>query len=171
MPLPNWSVAHSLNWSHNRIQEWTQFYDVYDENWNWIDSEPITYLDVPPLLTPALILNLGVEWGTPDTSIGVMGRYVSESQLDNTGLAQFRAPSFANLDLRASQSLGRWWQGANPQLVLFVNNLLDTIDGLPSGYSYQYLIRNSGGQDMLDGTSYFYPLATRNFVVSLELGF
>ncbi len=171
MPLPNWSVAHSLNWSHNRIQEWTQFYDVYDENWNWIDSEPITYRDVPPLLTPALILNLGVEWGTRDTSIGVMGRYVSESQLDNTGLAEFRTPSFANLDLRASQSLGRWWQGANPQIVLFVNNLLDNIETLPSGYSYQYLIRSSGGQDMLDGTSYFYPLATRNVVVSLQLGF
>ena len=52
-----------------------------------------------------------------------------------------------------------------------LNNILNDLDALPSGYSYQYLIRNSAGQDMLDGTPYYYPLATRNFIVSLELGF
>ena len=36
---------------------------------------------------------------------------MSDSQLDNTGLAEYRTPSFANLDLRASQTLGRWWPG------------------------------------------------------------
>jgi iron complex outermembrane receptor protein len=171
LPRPRWSVTGSLSWSHNRIQEWTQFYDVYDEDWNWIDSEPITYFDVAPLLTPELILNLGAEWATPDTSIGVMGRYVSESQLDNTGLEDFRTPSFTLLDLRASQSLGHWWQNADPRIVVFVNNLLNSTDALPNGYSYQYLIRNNAGQETLDGASYYYPLATRNLVVSLELGF
>jgi iron complex outermembrane receptor protein len=171
IPRPRWSVLSSLNWSHNRIQEWTQFYDVYDENWNWIDSEPITYYDVPPLLTPELILNLGAEWATPDTSIGLMGRYVSESRLDNTGEAGFQTPAFTILDLRASQSLGRWWQGASPKIVLFVNNLLDSLDPLPSGYSYQYLIRSASGTETLAGSPYYYPLATRNFTVSLELGF
>ena len=171
MPAPNWSVLHSLNVSRNRINEWTQFYDVYDEQGAWIGSEPIGYQNVRPLLSPELIFNLGAEWANRDTSIGLMGRYVAKSQLDNTGLSQFQTPSFTNLDLRASQSLGRWWQGANPRITLFVNNLLDNRDQFPSGYSYQFLVQDSAGGDTLDGIPFYYPLATRNFVVSLEIGF
>ena len=170
IPIPNWSVLHSLNVSRNRIEEWTQFYDVFDEQGTWTGSEPITYQNVRPLLTPELVFNLGVEWANRDTSIGLMGRYVAESHLDNTGLSQFRTPSLTNLDLRASQSLGRWWQGANARITLFVNNLLDNRDQFPSGYSYQFLVRDSTG-DTLDGIPFYYPLATRNFVVSLALGF
>ena len=171
IPIPNWSVVHSLNVSRNRIQEWTQFYDVFDEEGTWIGSEPITYLDVPPLLTPAVVLNLGVEWANRDSSVGVMGRYVADSHLDNTGLPQFQTPSFTNLDLRASQSLGRWWQGADVSITLFVNNLLNNLDQLPSGYSYQFLVRDRAGGDTLDGIPFYYPLATRNFIVSLDVGF
>ena len=171
MPIPNWSVLHSLNVSRNRIREWTQFYDIFDEQGMWIGSEPITYQNVRPLLTPEVLFNLGVEWSHRDTSIGLMGRYVAESQLDNTGLAEFRTPSFTNVDVRASQSLGRWWQGVDARVTLFVNNVLDNRDQFPSGYSYQFLVRNSTGMDSLDGIPFYYPLATRNFVVSLEVGF
>ena len=171
MPVPNWSVLHSLNVSRNRIRSWTQFYDVYDEQGAWIGSEPISYQNVRPLLSPELIFNLGVKWANRDTSMGLMGRYVAESQLDNTGLSQFQTPSFTNLDLRASQSLGRWWQGANASITLFVNNLFDNVDQLPSGYSYQFLVRDSAGRDTLDGIPFYYPLATRNFIVSLDINF
>ncbi len=171
MPALNWSVLHSLNVSRNCIDSWTQFYDVYDEQGAWIGSEPISYQNVRPLLSPELIFNLGAKWANRDTSIGLMGRYVAESQLDNTGLSQFKTPSFTNLDLHASQSLGRWWQGANASLTLFVNNLLDNRDQFPSGYSYQFLVRDSAGRDTLDGIPFYYPLATRNFVVSLEIAF
>ena len=126
-----------------------------------------------PLLTPELLFNLGVEWSHRDTSIGLMGRYVAESQLDNTGLAEFRTPSFTNVDVRASQSLGRWWQGVDARVTLFINNVLDNRDQFPSGYSYQFLVRNSAGTGIvsLDGIPFYYPLATRNFVVSLQVGF
>ena len=171
MPVPNWSVLHSLNVSRNRIKEWIQFYDVFDEEGAWAGSEPIVYQNVRPLLSPELVFNLGVEWARRDTSVGLLGRYVAASQLDNTGLSRFRTPSFANLDLQASQTLGRWWRGADARITLFVNNLLDNLDQLPSGYSYQFLVRDDAGMDTLDGIPFYYPLATRNFVVSLELGF
>ncbi len=171
MPMPNWSVLHSLNASRNRIREWTQFYDVFDERGAWVGSEPIVYQNVPPLLTPGLLLNLGVEWANRDTSMGLMGRFVAESQLDNTGLSQFQTPSFTNLDLRASQSLGRWFHKVDARVTLFVNNVLDNRDQLPSGYSYQFLVRDGAGMDQLDGIPFYYPLATRNLIVSLQVGF
>ena len=76
-----------------------------------------------------------------------------------------------NLDLRASQGLGRWWPGAQPRLRLFINNLLNNADQFPSGYSYQFINRAGNGADTLDGIPFYYPLATINLVVMLELGF
>ena len=166
---PSWSLLHSANLSRNRISEWTQYYDVYDFEGRWIGSEPITYKDVPPLLSPELILNLGCEWSQNQTSVALVGRYVDDAQLDNTGLAEFRAPSFTNMDLRASVGLGRWWSAANPRITLFINNLFDNLDQFPSGYSYQFLIQDPAGQAVLDGIPFYYPLASRNAVLSLEL--
>ena len=171
MPLPNWTVLHSLNLSRNRIKKWTQFYDVFDEQGSWIGGEPIVYGNVRPLLSPQLLFNLGVEWANRNTSVGLQGRYVAESQLDNTGLSQFKAPSFTSLDLRASQSLGRWFGESDTRITLFVNNVLNNRDQFPSGYSYQFLVRDGAGMDRLDGIPFYYPLATRNFVVSLQFGF
>ncbi len=61
---------------------------------------------------------------------------------------------------------------AAPYELLYV---LDNRDQFPSGYSYQFLVRNSAGPgtDMtsLDGIPFYYPLATRNVVVSLQVGF
>jgi hypothetical protein len=145
--------------------------DVYDPAGNWIGSEPITYRDVPPLLTPEVILNLGVEWARGIARVGLMGRYIDEAQLDNTGLPEFRTPPLENLDLRASVDLGHWWEVGNPRLTLFVNNLFDSLDRYPSGYSYQFLIQDGAGQQLLDGIPFYYPLATRNAILTLELGF
>ena len=171
MPRPRWSVLHSLNLSHNRIQEWTQFYDVYDDQGAWTASEPITYRDVPHLLTPSVLLNLGVEYAVRETNLTLMSRHVSHAQLDNTGLEDFRTPSYGNLDLHASQGLGRWWPGAEPRLRVFMNNLLNSTDQLPGGYSYQFINRDPAGQDTLDGIPFYYPLATFNATVTLEFGF
>jgi iron complex outermembrane receptor protein len=165
----HWALLHSSNLSHNRIREWTQYYDVYDEQGVWIDSQPINYRNVPPLLTPEVIANLGFEWSRPGANIALMGRYVEDSQLDNTGLEEFQLPSYTTLDLRASVNLGRWWAAANPRLTLFINNLLDSEDPYPSGYSYQFLNQDSSGQQSLDGIPFYYPLATRNAVLTLEL--
>jgi iron complex outermembrane receptor protein len=171
MPLPRWAVLHSLNLSHNRIREWTQFYDVYDGQGAWVGSDPITSHDVPHLLTPSVLLNLGVAYAVRQTSLTLMSRYVSHVQLDNTGLDDFRAPSYGNLDLQASQGLGRWWPGSEPRLRLFINNLLNSTDQYPSGYSYQFINRDQTGQDTLDGIPFYYPLATFNATVTLEIGF
>ena len=170
-PATNWTVMHSLNVSRNRINQWTQFYDVFDEQGTWIGSEPIVYRNVRPLLTPRFLFNLGAEWANRNTSVGLLGRYVAESQLDNTGLSQFTAPSFTNLDLRASQSLGRWFGESDTRITLFVNNVLNNRDQFPSGYSYQFLVRDGAGPGRLEGIPFYYPLATRHFVVSLQFGF
>ncbi len=166
---PSWSLLLSANLSRNRIREWTQFTDVYDERGDFAGSEPITYRDTPPLLSPEAIVNLGLEWAPGESTFALTGRYVADAHLDNTGLDAFRLPSYVDVDLRASVALGRWWPAASPRITLFVDNLLDSAEQYPGGYSYQFLNRDGAGGASLDGIPFYYPAATRNAVISLEL--
>jgi iron complex outermembrane receptor protein len=171
-PNGQWRVLGTANISRNRIEEWTQFYDVYDESGAWIDSTTVVHRDVAPLLTPEVLLNAAVDW-TPSSTLGLglAARWVDESQLDNTGNPTFRTPSWFNLDARLSLSLARWVKRGEPRIRVQATNLLDDDRIWPSGYSYLYFVRASGGPDALAGTSYYYPLATRSVYVTLDVSF
>jgi iron complex outermembrane receptor protein len=155
--------------SRNRIREWTQFYDVYDEAGTWVAGDARTHRDVPPLLTPAVVVNQSADWSPrPWLQVAATGRYVSESQLDNTGNAYFRVPSSFSLDGSLVVDLSRRAKAVKPRLRIQVNNVLDRRI-YASGYSYLFLTRDAGGRDALGGIPYYYPLATRAVYVSLEL--
>jgi iron complex outermembrane receptor protein len=171
-PSPRWRILGSASLSRNRIEEWTQFYDVYDESGTWIDSEAVVHRDAPHLLTPEAILNASVDW-TPSSTLGLglAARWVDESQLDNTGNPDFRTPSWFNLDGRLILSLARWVKKGEPKIRVQATNLLDDDRIWPSGYSYLYFVRGPGASEVLEGTSYYYPLATRSVYVTLDLTF
>jgi iron complex outermembrane receptor protein len=171
-PSPQWRFLGTASLSRNRIEEWTQFYDVYDEGGAWIDSEAVVHRDVPHLLTPEAILNASVDW-TPSSTLGLglAARWVDGSQLDNTGNPDFRTPSWFNLDGRLTLSLARWVKKGEPRIRLQATNILDDDRMWPSGYSYLYFVRGAGGSELLEGTSYYYPLATRSVYVTLDVTF
>ncbi len=158
--------------SRNRISEWTQFYDVYDEGGAWVGNAPLVHRDVPPLLTPEAILNGSLEW-TPRQAVGLSAtaRWVEVAQLDNTGNADFRTPAYFSLDGQLTVSLAGLVSRGEPRIRLQATNLLDSERIWPSGYSYLYFLRGASGQDDLAGTAYYYPLATRSVYVTLDVTF
>lgn len=147
--------------SRNRIGTWTQFYDVYDNAGTFAGSQPVTYRNVEPVLTPAVIVNEAIEF-TPSSrwSGGVAGRYVGRSFLDNTDNPDFVTPQFFTLEANASVALSRW-----SRLSLQANNILDNKRVFGSGYSYLYMTPDLS----LHGTSYYFPQATRNFTVMFDV--
>jgi len=150
------------NLSRNRIRDWTQFVDVYDEELNWQGSRAVTYQNVEPLLTPSVIVSQRLDY-TPTArfSSGMVGRYVGRAYLDNTNSSALDTPAYFVADANVSYAVTNW-----ARVSLQVNNVLDN-DGIrPSGYSYPYFV----GEE-LTGTAYYYPHATRNAVVLLDLGF
>ncbi|MGK2855779.1 MAG: TonB-dependent receptor [Thermoanaerobaculia bacterium] len=161
-------LGGNLNLSRNRIAEWTQFIDVYGEDGSYVESVPVLYRNVEPLLTPAITANLSADWAPrPSLAFGISGRYVGESQLDNTGDDRLVTPDFATVDLRASFSLERFLPG-RPRLNIFVNNVFDNDRVYSSGYSYQYFTETIGGERTLDGIPYYYPSATRNVMATID---
>jgi hypothetical protein len=163
----HWTLLHTANLSRNRIEEWTQFYDVYDEQGAWVGSDSRTHRDVPPLLTPEVLANLGFEWSRRDAEVALIGRYVADSHLDNTGNDDLIAPSYTRFDLRASTGFGRFWKSGRPRLVVYVDNLLDDEEQYPAGYSYPFILRDASGAERFDGVPYYYPLADRSIHVKL----
>jgi iron complex outermembrane receptor protein len=165
-------VTGNANFSFNRIQTWTQFYDAYDEAGDYVDSVPRTFHDVEPLLTPRATANLGADFTPwPWLTVGASGRHVAKSYLDNTDVPTLATPSFFDCDATAIVKLEHWIKTGKPRLRLQVNNLFDNQRLWPSGYSYLFLTRAAAGQETLQGTAYYYPLATRSVLVLLDLTF
>jgi iron complex outermembrane receptor protein len=171
-PSQRWRLAANASLSRNRIEAWTQYYDVYDTGGTWVESVPLVHHDVPPLLTPSAILNGSVQWRpSSDLELLASGRWVDAAQLDNTGNPGFRTPSWFSLDAQASLSLRRLVKRGDPRIRVQAVNLLDDRRLWPSGYSYLYFARDAAGQDTLEGTRYYYPLATRSVFVTLDVRF
>lgn len=148
--------------SRNRIREWTQFLDVYDAEGNWTGSRPVHYRNVETILSPSVIVNQAVDF-TPNArfSAGAVGRWVGRSYLDNTNSELTDAPAYFVMDANASYAVT-----SRMRVSLQVNNLLNNDEIRPSGYSYLYFT----GEE-LGGTAYYYPHATRNAVVLLDLDY
>jgi len=167
----HWTITHSSNLSRNRISEWSQYYDVFDPQGTFLGTRSIAHRNVSPLLTPEVILNLGAEWSVRKARVALIGRYVGDSHLDNTGNDAFIAPAYANLDLRASIDLSQKRSAGRPRLTFYVTNLLDDLEQYPGGYSYQFIVRDAGGEETIDGIPFYYPLAGTNFIAKLEFRF
>jgi iron complex outermembrane receptor protein len=171
-PSSAWRLGATAGLSRNRIDSWTQYYDVYDESGAWADSVARAHADVPPLLSPGAIVNGSVEWSRGGfLSLSLAGRFVGHAQLDNTGNPDFRTPSFFSLDGQASLSLARWVPRGAPRLRVQATNLLGSRRLWPGGYSYLFFTRDAAGAEALSGSSYYYPLATRSVFVTLDVRF
>jgi iron complex outermembrane recepter protein len=150
--VPSVRLKTNANFSRNRIREWTQV----------VEGRSLQYRDVEPLLSPSMIVNQAVDY-TPSArfSLGSVGRYVGRSYLDNTNSDFTDAPAYFVLDANASYAVTNW-----ARVTLQVNNVLDSDEIRPSGYSWLYFT----GEE-LSGTAYYYPHATRNAVVLLNFVF
>ncbi len=107
-PVEPLQIRHTATYSLNRIDTWTQFYDVYDAAGNWAASTSRDHHDVPPYVTPSVLAGISADYTpTRGATIGAAWRYVGESHLDNTGNRDFTAPSFTCLDVSGSVDLAR----------------------------------------------------------------
>jgi iron complex outermembrane receptor protein len=144
---PSLRLRGNAGFSRSRISEWTQFF---------ANGESVRYFDVQPVLTPSVVINQTLDYAIdPRATLTATARHAGRMHLDNTNLDAFTTPAFTVIDAGASYLLT-----PAMRLSLQVNNLLDNKRVFPSGYSY--LIAPG------EGIRYFYPQATRNFVVTLD---
>lgn len=163
----NLRVAKNLTWattlavSRNRIENFTEYVDDYDNGGQIVNQ----YKNTDIAFSPAFI-------GTSElrfipfrrTEIGFLSKYVGSQYLDNTSNENRKIDAFFVNDLRLSYSspLGKL---KNVGVTLLVNNVFNELYEA-NGYTFSYLY---GGDFTTE--NYYFPQATRHFLLSLNLKF
>ncbi|MEE1946290.1 TonB-dependent receptor [Pedobacter sp. KR3-3] len=165
-----WQILKNLSWSatatlsRNKIKEFTEY--IYD------DADPSgktfvtnTYKNTDISYSPAIIVSSEIAYNPiKNAEIAFITKYVGKQYLDNSQAATRILPSFFVNDVRLGYNTSI--AGIkNVGLSLLVNNVFSTLYE-NNGGTYPYLYAGD-----LSRTNYYYPQATRNFLLSLNVKF
>ena len=162
--LPDFYWAATATLSRNKIKEFTEF--IYDEDPSATTPVLInTYKNTNISFSPAVIASSEVGYNViKNGQIAFVSKYVGKQNLDNTSAPSRTLASFFVNDVRLSYNTA--FAGLkNIGLTFMVNNIFNELYE-NNGGSYSYLF---GGA--LERGNYYYPQATRNFLLNLSLKF
>ncbi len=152
-------TTYSVTFSQNKIKEFTEYIDDYDQ----YTQVAIQHKNTNIALSPSLTTNRTFNWKPNDKlSFFWTTKYISKQFLDNTQNESRILDSYLLNDINAH------WTILNKAkytmlLQLYANNILD-VQYAPNGYTYSYIY------DRTTTTSNnYYPMAGRNFWVSLKI--
>lgn len=161
--LLSWAATASL--SQNKIKDYTKLLSVYDANYTFVGQQSTTYANTDIAYSPNFIASSEISFNpVKGAEIALLSKYVSSQFLDNTSDDSRKLDGFFVNDVRLRYSTplaGLRQVGVS----LLVNNL----------FSEKYSAAGATYPEVFDGTlynyNYYYPQATRNFLVALNLTF
>jgi iron complex outermembrane receptor protein len=166
------AVMNTSAFSYNKIKTYTEDLPINDStgaNTNTTKSEVLH--NVTPVLTPSVTINQGIRL-TPLSwlSLDIIGKYVSKMYLDNTNSEDLTTPAFFFADLRLGIKLNSIIKTGDHSLSFQLNNFTNAKyynSGTPN------LFLNQAGNGTLTRVAYpsYYPAATRNFFITLNMKF
>lgn len=163
-----WSAAAAF--SKNIINDYTYYVDVYDEdnNGDWIVVDPKveTLKNTTIAMSPNVVLSNEFAYQPiSNVEFAFISKYVGRQFLDNTASNDKSISPFFVNDLRLHYTTT--FKGLkNVGLTLRVNNLFDELYEA-NGYTFGYY--NPDGA--LETYNYYFPQATRNFMLGLNVRF
>ncbi|MFO8066348.1 MAG: TonB-dependent receptor [Bacteroidales bacterium] len=160
-----WSANITL--SQNKIEEYTEHYDKYDEDFNWIGTEEITYKNTDIAFSPSII-GASIIKASPlkNFDITLSSKYVGEQYLDNTQNPDRMLDAYFINDLRFNYSIKPGFIN-NIEFVASINNIFD-VDYISNAWVYNGYFEGTGVQTIADG---LFPQAGRNYAIGLNLKF
>lgn len=160
---PNpWLIAGAnLTVSQNKVKDYTEYYDDYDDGGQKSITYQKTDISFSPGMTGAYNLQVTPANGL---ALSLLGRYTGRQYLDNSSNKARSLDPFFVQDFRASYTIGQKLI-REMGLSLFVYNLFDT-KYEPNGYTYSYQY----GGELITVKNYF-PMAGINFMISLSMKF
>lgn len=164
-PMFIWSATAAL--SQNKIQDFVEYVPVYDDSWDKIREEAVEHGTTDIAMSPATVLSNDFTFiATDNLSFSLLSKYVSRMYLDNTSAKERSlAPYFVN-HIRALYSLEALGL-ERIDLNLTVNNLFNT-KYETAGYTWREMYEGSSD---IAHYNYYFPQATTNFLLGLNLRF
>lgn len=153
------NVAANLSFSKNKVINFTEYIDDYDNG----GQKSFTYKSTDIVLSPDVIGSATISF-TPlrNFEFDLLSKYVSKQYLDNSQKADRKLDPFYVQDAKIIYSFGKSWL-KNTNLIFQVNNVFNK-KYEPSGYTYSYY---SGGQ--LTTQNWYFPMAGTNFIAAVTI--
>ena len=160
-PTAWFNAAGNLTLSDNRILNFTEFVDDYDNG-----GQKETFFETTPLsFSPATIAGVTLNFiPLKNGEISLLNKYVSRQYLDNTGSEARSIDPFFVTDLRLNYAF-RFKKLKELNLTFQLNNVLNKLYET-NGYTYSYIY---GAQTITE--NFYYPMAGRNFMAGINLKF
>ncbi|MXV49619.1 TonB-dependent receptor [Pedobacter sp. HMF7647] len=160
-PFRNFTWAATASLSKNKIKTFTEFIPNYDDG---SQTENI-YKDPDIAYSPNFIASSELTYQLlKHADLSFISKYVGDQYLDNTENEARKLQSFFVNDCRLRYNLGV--KGIkNIGLSLLVNNVFGELYE-SNGYSFSYIYAGAQATE-----NYYFPQATRNFLLSLNLKF
>lgn len=154
------ALRYNGGFSRNKIKSFTEYVDNYDDG----TQQKIPHRQTNIALSPSVVQFLSASYKPfRNAEVEWMTKHVSRQFLDNTSNRERSLDPFINQDLRCSylvQTKG-WIKGI--YLTAQINNLFNSLYE-PNGYTFSYI---SGGNLLTE--NYFYPMAVRNYSLSVNI--
>ena len=158
----NWFHATgNLSLSSNRILNFTEFVDDYDNGGQIENKFRSTPLSFSPSLVSAMTINF---IPVKNCEISLLNKYVSRQYLDNTGNQARSINPFLTNDVRFSYLI-RFKHIKEVNFTFQLNNVLNRMYET-NGYTFGYIY---GNQRITE--NYLYPMAGRNFMAGINIKF
>lgn len=151
----------NATFSRNRISKYHHYIDNYDTG----SQTEKTFYNTDIAFSPNIIFHSIFHYNIDGFEAELRTRYVSKQYLDNTQNNSRIIPSYFVSDLRLQYGLHFIPSVKNVELTLLVNNIFNELYE-SNGYTYEYI---SNGK--LQDQNYYYPQATRNFLLQAKVSF
>ncbi|CAM1351364.1 TonB-dependent receptor [Tenacibaculum crassostreae] len=168
-------IDANATFSMNKIKQFDYVvYDTqYDPNtWETVSYTPITttFKDTDISFSPNIIAGSTLTYNPlKNLSLGFISKYVGKQYLDNTSSDYKSMPSYFVSDFNASYSIKPTWI-KEITLNLLVNNIFNK-EYVANGYTYSYYYRPENSNNIAITEVFYYPQATRNFLIGATLKF
>lgn len=154
-------ASGNLTFSRNRVKNFTEYIDDYDNGGQKTNFYGETVLSFSPSVTGAATVTFNP---VKALSVDLLGKYVSRQYLDNTATLGRSLQPFYTQDIRALYSLGRG-RLKKAELIVQASNIFNK-KYEPNGYTFSYY-----SNSQLTTENYYFPMAGRTFLIGLNLGF
>ncbi|MCG7858987.1 TonB-dependent receptor, partial [Flavihumibacter sediminis] len=148
-----------LTLSENKVLDFEEFYDDYDEG----TQKSVKYEKTDISFSPAL-MGSATAILTPikNGEIALIGKYVGRQYLDNTSNRNRSLDAFYTQDLRLSYTV-KGKAVKDLTMIFQINNLFNKLYE-PNGYTFSYIFN----QELIT-ENYVYPMAGINFMGGVNI--
>ena len=160
--ITNWlNVAANITFSENKIQDFTEYLDDYDNG----GQQTKFYSKTNISFSPSVIAGGSINFiPVKNAEINLASKYAGRQYLDNTSQRSRSLNAYYLQDIRLSYLLeNKIFRATN--LILQLNNLFNKRYE-PNGYSFSYIY---GGN--LTTENFYFPMAGRNFMLGVNIKF